>query len=326
MLKKIFFVMLLSLNILSAQIAIKPGDEIKEDFNSIENSSAATLPFNWKVERNIKVRTISTYLGADNKTSTAGGTNLSSSASNGAYNFEVGSGSKPNNRAIGGLSSCSGSKSVNIFFFLKNTSNSAIKQEDLFYDVIRLRNGSNSAQFSFQLYYSKNGINWNSAGENFLTSFAKTVSNYGAVVVPLEQKQILNQILCKLIIAPGDSLYLAWKHSITTGTTTSNVHAFAIDNFEVNKISTGETTSVPLTPKIKKATEINCNSFIANWECSASASNYFLDDSTSSSFSTFVSGYSNLSTGNILSKEVSSFSIRLISQLQTEIVFQLTAT
>ncbi|HET6226168.1 MAG TPA: FISUMP domain-containing protein [Bacteroidia bacterium] len=45
-------------------------------------------------------------------------------------------------------------------------------------------------------------------------------------------------------------------------------------------------------------------SFDANWDASAGATGYYIDVSTSSSFSSFVTGYSNLSTGNVTSYSV----------------------
>ena len=37
----------------------------------------------------------------------------------------------------------------------------------LCYNVEKYRNGSNSAGFTIQMYYSTDGTNWTSAGDNF---------------------------------------------------------------------------------------------------------------------------------------------------------------
>ena len=50
------------------------------------------------------------------------------------------------------------------------------------------------------------------------------------------------------------------------------------------------------------------NSFTANWSSSTGAAGYRLDVSTNSLFSSFVSGYQDLDTGNVLSWNVSGLS------------------
>jgi hypothetical protein len=56
------------------------------------------------------------------------------------------------------------------------------------------------------------------------------------------------------------------------------------------------------------ATGIGTNSFVANWTNSAGATNYFIDVSQDSNFSTFVTGYNNLSVGNVTSFSVTGLS------------------
>ncbi|MDP3580857.1 MAG: endonuclease, partial [Ignavibacteria bacterium] len=303
--KKSLLLVLLAFNISYSQISIQTGINVNENFNSLGTLDSASLPTNWKIEKNNNVRTVGRYSGALKKTNYAGGINLSSTTGNGIYNFEVGNGTTPTDRAIGGISSGSGSKSVNIFAFFKNDGTTTIKQVDISYEVMRFRNGSNSAGFSIQLYYSKNGTTWITAGDKFISSFTPNADNNGAAVVPIEKKQILNQTLGNLVIAPSDSLFLAWNYSVTSGAITSNAQALGIDNFEMNNISAGGTDTAPLTPKSKAATNISSKGFTANWESSIGATNYFLDVSTSLDFSSFVSGFSNMNAGNTLSKDVS---------------------
>lgn len=306
--KKTLLLVLLAFNISYSQISIQTGINVSENFNGMGLSASASLPTNWKIEKNLNVRTIGLYSAALTTTNYAGGVNLSSSASNGAYNFEIGSGTTPTDRAIGGISSGSGSKSVNIFAFFKNDGTTTIKQVDISYEVMRFRNGSNSAGFSIQLYYSKNGTTWITAGDKFISSFIPNADNNGAAVVPIEQKQILNQTLGNLVIAPSDSLFLAWNYSVTSGTTTSNAQALGIDNFVMNNISSGGVDAVPQTPVNKAATNVSSNGFTANWESSIGATHYLLDVSTNSDFTSFVSGYNNLNVGNNLSKDISGLS------------------
>lgn len=55
------------------------------------------------------------------------------------------------------------------------------------------------------------------------------------------------------------------------------------------------TGNAPAVPTANAASNVSCNSFTANWSTVAGASSYRLDVSTNSSFSSFVSGYNNLS-------------------------------
>lgn len=66
--------------------------------------------------------------------------------------------------------------------------------------------------------------------------------------------------------------------------------------------------SAPSAPTSKNASSIGSTSFQAGWYSSAGANSYRLDVSTSSSFSSFVSGYNNLHVGNVTSKVVSNLS------------------
>ncbi|MES2593069.1 MAG: PKD-like domain-containing protein [Bacteroidota bacterium] len=52
------------------------------------------------------------------------------------------------------------------------------------------------------------------------------------------------------------------------------------------------------------ATNITCSSFEANWGALSGATTYYLDVSTSSSFSTFLAGYNNLNIGNVITETI----------------------
>jgi endonuclease I len=302
--KKLLFLFLIPIVVSFSQIAISPSITVSENFNSLGTSASATLPTNWKADKNTTVKTVGTYSGATTTTNYAGGINLSATAGNGVYNFEVGDGTTSSNRALGGQSSSSASKSVNIYSYFQNTGSTTITQVDISYDVMRFRNGLNTAGFSIQLYYSTDGTTWNSAGTNFLSSFTgPNADNNGAAIVPIESRSILNQTLSGLNISPNGSLYLAWNYSVTSGTTTSNAQALGIDNFIMNNI--GGTSTAPIAPTVLSATNITATSFTANWNGSASATKYFLDVSADANFTNLVTGYNNKDVGNTTSYDVS---------------------
>ncbi|HBX50807.1 MAG: hypothetical protein A2275_03215 [Bacteroidetes bacterium RIFOXYA12_FULL_35_11] len=61
---------------------------------------------------------------------------------------------------------------------------------------------------------------------------------------------------------------------------------------------------LPGTFTATAASSITSTSFYTNWTASGAATEYFLDVSTNSSFSSFVSGYQNLSVGNVTTYNV----------------------
>src|SRR5205814_905719 len=64
----------------------------------------------------------------------------------------------------------------------------------------------------------------------------------------------------------------------------------------------------PAGPTAKAATNITTTSFTANWSSVSGATSYLLDVSTSSTFSSFVTGYQNLKHRNVISQGVSGLS------------------
>jgi N-acetylneuraminic acid mutarotase len=79
-------------------------------------------------------------------------------------------------------------------------------------------------------------------------------------------------------------------------TTTNCFEAYV--NGAWNIVSCPTPCASPLPPSNINATNIQCNSFTANWSPSNSATTYFLDVSTTNSFSTFITGFRNLNVGN----------------------------
>ncbi len=305
--KKLVLFLLLPIFVSFAQISISTGSNVSENFNSMGTSATAALPANWKVDKNTSVQTLGNYSLALNITERRGGTNENSSMANGIYNFGLGDASLAIDRCVGGQSSSSSSKSVNIYSYFKNNGTSAITQLDLSYDVFRFRNGTNTAGFSIQLYYSMDGVNWISAGSNFLSSFSgPNADNNGAAIVPMETKRILNQTLAGLSISQNQVLYLAWNYSVTTGTTTSNAQPLGIDNFVMNNILSGGSVTAPSAPIVSAATNISSASFTANWNSSVGATSYLLDVSSSENFSSFIPEFENKNVGNKVFFDVTS--------------------
>jgi len=222
------------------QVNISAGSTVTEDF-SIGTSKTAALPTGWRADKNTTIRAVGSYSSAVTATEQIAGNNMSSSATNGVYNYAAGDQATVTDRAVGGLSSSSASKSVNIYVQLYNNGENQIDYFTISYSVEKYRNGSNTAGFSIQTYYSTDGVNWTSAGSDFLTSFTADADNSGYASAPgatvTVSSKTLNQSLAK-----GNSLYLAWNYSVTSGTTTSNAQALGIDDVSITANIAGSPT------------------------------------------------------------------------------------
>lgn len=236
--KKVFFVLLIIVfcfnfnsTELFGQVNISAGQTITENF-SIGTSATATLPSGWKVDKNTNVRTLGNYALAGTATEQIAGNNMASNAPNGIYNFAAGDATSATDRAVGGISSGSASKSVNIYVMLNNNGSQTINDFTISYNVEKYRNGSNPAGFSIQMYYSTNDSTWTSAGSDFLTSFAADANNNGYTSAPGTTIAVNNKTL-NVQLNPGNNLYLAWNYSVTSGNTTSNAQALGIDDVTI---------------------------------------------------------------------------------------------
>ena len=77
-------------------------------------------------------------------------------------------------------------------------------------------------------------------------------------------------------------------------------------NSSVKSVTTLPCT--PAAPNAQSATNVTSSSFTANWRSVSGAIDYRLDVATDSSFINYVSGYQNLSVGNVISSPVTGLS------------------
>lgn len=229
-----------------APISIPTATAAEQNFDSIGTSATATLPTDFKVDRTTtQVRTLGTYSAAGNATTAAGGSNLSTSASNGIYNFGSGTTTTGSDRAIGFLASGTNTASGNLYAHLTNNTGGNLSGLQISYDVEKYRNGSNAAGFRFQMFYSFDGASWTSAGSDFLTSFAADANNNGFSTAPGATQTVSNKTL-SVTVPAGGNIYLAWNYSVSTGTTVTNAQALAIDNISILGIA--DSTQQPTNP------------------------------------------------------------------------------
>ena len=224
--------------IVLAAISIPAASTYVQDFNTIGTSATASLPADFKVDKFVSsVRTVGTYASAGTATERAG-TTLTSSAGNGIYNF--GASANSADRAVGFLASGSGTASGNLYAQLVNSTGTNLNGLQISYNVEKYRNGSNTAGFSIQLYYSTDGASWTSAGSGFLTSFPGDADNNGFASAPGATVGVINNL--NVSIPTGTNLYLAWNYSVTSGTTVSSAQALGIDDINITGIGGGAST------------------------------------------------------------------------------------
>src|SRR5437588_12612979 len=75
-----------------------------------------------------------------------------------------------------------------------------------------------------------------------------------------------------------------------------------------SSVKSVKTSCTPVAPTAQSATNVTASSFTANWSSVSGATEYRLDVSTSSSFTTYVPGHPNLDVGNVTSSPVTGLS------------------
>ncbi len=278
---------------------ISAGVTYSQNFDSLSTSATATLPYGWKIARNTAaLQTIGSYASSNavSVTNYNAGNNMSSTAGNGAYNFGAGVASTATDRALGGISSSSASKNVNMFLAVKNNGASGISGFTISYKVEKYRNGSNSAGFSIQLFYSTTGdsASWISAGSDFKSSFAADANSSGYATAPGDSSVIENKRLDISVVA-GASFYFAWNYSVTSGTTFSSAQALGIDNVSITALDNA--FPVELTTF---TSEVSGNNVVLDWNTATEQNTAYFEVQRSSAVSPWhaigvvhANGYSN---------------------------------
>jgi hypothetical protein len=229
------------------EVVTYPAIELNEDvltasenFDGIGSEGPTALPAAWRIDRILTApRTMGRFDQADEQTMYSGGVNLPSNASNGTWNFGDNAGT---DRALGGISTgvANATRCVNVYAHLLNTGTKDIENVNIAYQVEKYRKGSNSAGFAVQLYYSIDGRNWTSAGNDFYTYLAPDSETAGYETVPGETIPVTGVLPTK--VSRGCDLYLAWNIGVASGTTCNAAMALGIDNFTLS----GELPKIPV--------------------------------------------------------------------------------
>ena len=228
------------------EVVTYPAIDLNEDnlnaaetFDVMGDETTATLPQAWRIDRILTApRTVGRFDQADDQTMYSGGVNLASNAKNGTWNFGDNAG---DDRALGGISTgvAGGTRCVNVYAHLLNTGKKDIENVNVSYNVEKYRKGNNSAGFAVQLYYSIDGRNWTSAGNDFYTFFAPDSETAGYENVPGETVPV--SAVLPAPISRGCDLYLAWNISVASGDAAQGAMALAIDDFSIS----GELPKIP---------------------------------------------------------------------------------
>ena len=254
---------------------------VTEDFDGMWDATATTatlsMPAGWRVDRQMSApRMIGAYSSGATEVMYEGGVSLASNAKNGTWNF--GSSATPSDRAVGGLSTTvdGGTRCVSVMTQLTNGGTQPINQLTVSYDIEKYRKGDNEAGFTVQMYYSMDGTTWKKAGDDFKTDFAKDDATAGAAEVPITTTTVSNKQL-STAVAVGESIYLAWNISVTSGTSPNKAMGLALDNISLTA-SFGEVTENPdatdpnrppfVSSGIFLRGEVNGWSAVTDWEFS----------------------------------------------------------
>lgn len=204
----------------------------EENFNSMGDEATATLPTAWCIDRQTSgPRIVGAYGVAGNQTMYAGGVSLPSNAKNGLWNFGA---DDTEDRAVGGISTgvADGTRCTNVYVHFTNVCATTLQDIHIDYDVEKYRQGSNSAGFDVQMYYSTDGLAWTSAGNAFKTHFNPDAATAGYASVPGATVNV-SEDLEGVTLPGGTELFLAWNITVSSGTNCASAMALAIDNFKI---------------------------------------------------------------------------------------------
>jgi endonuclease G len=295
-------VALASVYVAFAAISLSTSVPYSQNFNSmgipLSNPAPSNLPADFSQDTIVPPRTLGSF-GPGSTTTRAGGANMPNPASPGPYNFGAGTSTLgDSDRAVGFISNATTAGSGNLYALLRNNTGAPLTGLLISYDVEKYRNGSNPAGFRYQLFYSFDGSSWTNAGPDFFTGFAPDTNNNGFATAPGVTVPVSNKTL-NVSVANGANIFLAWNYSVTSGFTTDNAQALAIDNISIlglngpatnpsgvgvaNPSSVGALSSTLLTVTVTPGTNPPSTAHTVTVDLSAiggSASQQFFDDGT----------------------------------------------
>ncbi|HXG82856.1 MAG TPA: Calx-beta domain-containing protein [Pyrinomonadaceae bacterium] len=242
-----------------AQVTISSGTTTTQNFDGIGTTATAPLPSGFKADKQTVERAVGTFSGAPlTATERAGGDGTITI--NGFYNFGAGAAASAPDRAVGFLASGTATKSGNLYVQLQNTGMTTITQLNLNYNVEKHRNGTNAAGFTIQLYTSTDDVTYSPA-TGFTTSFPADANNSGFTPAPGASVPVSGTLAVNIPV--NGFYYLAFNYSVTTGSTTTNAQALAIDDISI--AAAGGAGATPPSFSINDVTQAEGNSGTTNF-------------------------------------------------------------
>ena len=142
-------------------------------------------------------------------------------------------------------------------------------------------------------------INWTaSTGATSYELDVSTVINFNSFVPGYQALNVGNVVTFPITGLSANLTYYYRLRAVGAGGTSANS-------------ATGSQLTAPNAPTANAATNITSTGFTANWSISAGATGYFLDVATDAGFTTFVTGYNNLSVGAVQTIPVTGLSPNL---------------
>ncbi|HYJ85637.1 MAG TPA: DNA/RNA non-specific endonuclease [Pyrinomonadaceae bacterium] len=229
---------LISVAVVFAAISLSTSTVYTQNFDVMgvpaTATTTSTLPTDFRADALTAVNKVGEFSAAETTTARAGGANLATNAANGIYNFGSGTANLGgSDRAVGFLASGTGTASGNLYAQMVNSTGGDLSGLQISYNVEKYRNGTNAAGFRIQMFYSTDGIIWTSAGDNFLTPFDADANNNGFATAPGPVVKAVNNQTLSTSISNGSNFYLAWNYSVSSGSTTTNAQALAIDDISI---------------------------------------------------------------------------------------------
>jgi len=204
------------------------------------------LPTDFKADKQTTADTRGTWDAASAVTDRLGGNNLSPSATNGIYNFGAGPQATATDRAVGFLSSGSGTKTGNLYAKITNAGPQTITSFNVSYNAEKYRQGSNAQGFGIKVYYSTDGATWTYAGDPLKAFWSQDANNNGYDNAPGDTQAKSGTVA--IDVAPAGHLYLCWSYGVGSLTTTTNAQALAIDDISITALANPITAAPVFDP------------------------------------------------------------------------------